>query len=130
MKELIPLKHRITTYLSYYGTKAGIKFNGSCLKEDKITYTHGKIVNIYLAYEFFGGYSGDDNYPTLQNALFGAVKRTRNADIDKYGYSGYGIGFDRRWSFSFPGGGLCQNVIVFGVIWVHQQRLIMEKRIS
>ena len=27
---------------------------------------------------------------------------TKNDDIDKYKYSGYGIGFDRRSSFSFP----------------------------
>ena len=40
---------------------------------------------------------------------------TKNADIDKYGYSGYGIGFDRKSSFSFPGGGFGQNVIIFGV---------------
>ena len=39
----------------------------------------------------------------------------KNTDIDKYGYSGYGIGFDRRSSFSFPGGGFGQNVIIFGV---------------
>ena len=38
-----------------------------------------------------------------------------NADIDKYGYSAYGIGFDRRSSFSFPGGGFGQNVLIFGV---------------
>ena len=35
-------------------------------------------------------------------------------DIDKYRYSGYGIEFDRRGSFSFPGGGFGQNVIIFG----------------
>ena len=39
---------------------------------------------------------------------------TKNADIDKYGYSGYGIGFDRRSSFSFPSGGFGQNVLIFG----------------
>ena len=39
---------------------------------------------------------------------------TKNADIDKYGYSGYGNGFDRKGSFSFPGGGYGQNVIIFG----------------
>ena len=38
-----------------------------------------------------------------------------NADINKYGYSGYGIGFDRRSSFSFPSGGFGQNVLIFGV---------------
>ena len=36
---------------------------------------------------------------------------TKNADIDKYRYSGYGIEFDRRSSFLFPGGGFGQNII-------------------
>ena len=49
---------------------------------------------------------------TLKSCLFGAVTLTKNADIDKYGYSGYGIRFDRRSRFSFPNG---QNVIIFGV---------------
>ena len=40
---------------------------------------------------------------------------TKNADTDKYGYSGYRIGFDRKSRFSFPGGGFGQNVIIFGV---------------
>ena len=39
---------------------------------------------------------------------------TKNADIDKYEYSGYGIGLDRRSSFSFPGDGFGQNVLIFG----------------
>ena len=39
---------------------------------------------------------------------------TKNADIDEYGFSGYGIGFDRRSSFSFPGGGFGQNALIFG----------------
>ena len=51
---------------------------------------------------------------TLKNSLFGAVTLTKNEDIDKYRYSGYGIGFDRRRSFSFSGGGFGQNVIIFG----------------
>ena len=33
----------------------------------------------------------------------------------KKGYSGFGIGFDRRSSFSFPGGGFGQNVLIFGI---------------
>ena len=53
--------------------------------------------------------------PTLENCLSGAVTLTKNVNIDKYGYSGYGIGFDRRSSFSFPGGGYGQNVLIFGV---------------
>ena len=54
------------------------------------------------------------NEPTLKNCLFGAVTLTKNADIEKYRYSGYGIGFDRRSSFSFPSGGFGQNVLIFG----------------
>ena len=46
--------------------------------------------------------------------FFGAVTLTKNADIDKYRYSGYGTGFDRKGSFSFPGGGFAQNVVIFG----------------
>ena len=36
--------------LSYYGTKIRVKFTGDCLKQTKITYTHGKVVNIYIVY--------------------------------------------------------------------------------
>ena len=47
--------------------------------------------------------------------MFGGVKLTKNADIDKYWYFGYGIGFDRKGSFSFPDVGFGQKVINFGV---------------
>ena len=47
--------------------------------------------------------------------MFGAVTLTKNADIDKYWYSGYGIGFDRISSFSFQSTGFGQNVLIFGV---------------
>ena len=47
--------------------------------------------------------------------MFGAVKITKNSDIDKYKYFGYGIGFDRHETSSFPTGGFGQNVIIFGV---------------
>ena len=104
----------LTPELNYYGTKTRVKFNGSCLQQSKISYTHSTIVNIYIVYEL-GASSSHISDPTLKNYLFGAVTLTENADIDKYGCSGYGIGFDRRGSFSFPGGGFGQNVLIFGV---------------
>ena len=79
-----------------------------------MSYTHGKIVNVYIVYEL-GASSSNDNDPTLKNCLFGAVTLTKNADIEKYKYSGYGNGFDRRSSYSFPGGGFVQNIIIFGL---------------
>ena len=106
--------HSITPNLSYYGTKTRVEFNGSCLKQDKVTFNHGKVVNIYIVYEISKSINISD-YPTLENYLFGAVSLTKNADIDKYGYSGYGIGFEWHGIFSFPGTGLGRNVIIFGV---------------
>ena len=72
------------------------------------------ILNVYNVYEL-GASSSNNNDPTLRYCLFGAVTLTTNADIDKYGYSGYGIAFDRRSSFSFPGGGFGQNILIFRV---------------
>ena len=43
--------HSITPELSYYGNKIRVKFNGSCLKQDRIKYTHGTIINIYAVYK-------------------------------------------------------------------------------
>ena len=101
--------------MNYYDDfKVSAKFTGSCLKQLKFTYTHKTIVKIYIVYKL-GASTSNDNDPTLKNCLFGAVTLTKNADIDKYKYSGYGIGFDRRSSFSFPGGGFGQNVLIVGV---------------
>ena len=51
----------------------------------------------------------------LVNCLFGAVSLTKIADIDKYKYSGYGIGFDREGNCSSRGGGFGSNLIIFRV---------------
>ena len=104
----------LTPWIDYYGTKIRLKFNKSYLKQSNtLTYDKDHIVNVYIVYEL-GASSSNDSDPTLKNCLFGAVTLTKNADIDKYRYSGYGIGFDRRSSFPFPGGGFAQNIIIFG----------------
>ena len=43
--------YKITPKLSFYGTKSRVEFNESCLKQDKVTYNHGTIVNTYIVYE-------------------------------------------------------------------------------
>ena len=113
--------------LNYHGTKARVKFTESCLKQPKILYTHGKVVNIYIAYEL-GESSSHINNPTVKNFLFGAVALTKNADIDKYGYSGYGTGFDRKSSFSFRGTGFGQNVLIFGVDMSYSAHIDNKKK--
>ena len=97
---------------AYDNARIKVKSNGDFLKQDKITCNHGPIVNIYVVYRLTP-YTKDSSV-TLQNCLFGAVKLTKNADIGKYKYSGYGIGFYSSGSFSHPSEGYGRNVIIFG----------------
>ena len=98
----------LTPELDYYdGPKIKLSFDMSCLLQDKVTFNHGKIVNIYIVYEevSIASINGNrDSNLTIEKTLFGAVSLTKNADVDKYKYSGYGIAFDRNGSFSFPVG--------------------------
>ena len=102
----------ISPTIKFTGERMYVKFNGSCLKQDKITFNHGKIVSIYNVYDLKSNVNSFD--PTLQNRLFGAVKLTKNIDIDKYEYAGYGMGFDSKGTFSHPRAGTGVNVVVFG----------------
>ena len=45
-------------------------------------------MNVCVVYEITN-FSEIDSYLTLANALFGAAKLTKNADIDKFRYAGY-----------------------------------------
>ena len=88
--------------LNYIGNKTRVNFDGGSLKQDKITFSHGKIINIYIVYEVnLWNYVYSFNL-TLGNSLLGVVKLIKNADIDKYSYSGYSIGFDMKGTFRFP----------------------------
>ena len=89
----------------------------NCFKKDRFTFDHGKIVSVYVVYKknIIASINGNrDSNLTIEKSLFGAVSLTKNADVDKYKYSGYGIAFDKKDSFSFPGGGFGKNVINFG----------------
>ena len=48
MKGLILLVHLIIVLLQ---NETIMVFNGSCLKQDKVTYNHEKTINIYIVYE-------------------------------------------------------------------------------
>ena len=44
-----PLTTSLSPSINYVGNKIRVKFTGSCLKQsNKLTYTHGKLVNIYI----------------------------------------------------------------------------------
>ena len=69
-----------------------INFNGHCLVNN--IYITRKVINLYISYTLGPQLTNLNPDFTLGNCLFGSVKLTKNADLDEYKYSGYGIGFD------------------------------------
>ena len=51
-----------------------------------------------------------------------------NADIDKFKYSAYGTGFDKKGFFSYRSGGTSRNVIIFGVIMSSSAKIDNKKK--
>ena len=87
-----PSDNSLALTLRYDNKRMYLEFNEGCLKQDKFTYNHGKIVNIYIVYDLKSTVNYDADF-TLENYFFGALKLTKNADVDKYKYFGYGIRF-------------------------------------
>ena len=104
------INNTLSLSVNYYGDKVRLRFTWSVLQQKIVTYSHKKVVNLCVVYKITNFY-GIDSYRTLTNALFGAAKLTKNSDIDKYKYFGYGIGFDKGF-YSHPSGGTGRNVII------------------
>ena len=69
---------------------------------------------MFIEINLWANYDGTD-FP-LGNSLFGAVRLTKNADPNKYYYSGYGTGFGTQGKFSLSDvSGFGRNVIIFGI---------------
>ena len=100
------------TKIIYDNARIKFRFNGDLLRQNQVTYNHGPVVNIHIVYETTPDTKTSNI--TLENCLFGAIKLTKNSDVDKHNYSGYGIGFDSRGSFSHPIEGNGTNIIIFG----------------
>ena len=74
-----------------------------------------KVISLYISYTLGPQLRNFNTDFTLSNCLFGSVKLTKNVDLDKYKFTGYGIGFDSCGEYSLPDGSLGKNVIIFGV---------------
>ena len=73
----------LNSWLEYLGTKPRVRFSGSCLGQNAITYNHGKSVNIYIVYEINKNDNTTGSDPQLENRLFRAVTLTKNVAIDR-----------------------------------------------
>ena len=81
---------------------------------------NNNLVYIYIVYKLDPIASSRDTTFTIQNALFGAMQITKNADNSKNNYKGYGICFDERSEFghTITEGGFthttdARNVLIF-----------------
>ena len=70
-------------------------FKESCLKQRNAACTPPNRINFVTVYEL------DTWSLDLKDYLFGGVKLTKNANLDKYVFCDYGFGFDSRSLFSF-----------------------------
>ena len=95
--------------------RMNIKLDGACFKQTKlIRPNNNNVINIYIVYEIEPIFRVSDY--TVQNALLGGVKITKNAtDTSKHKYEGYGICFDEGGTFSKGNINNGRNVIIFGV---------------
>ena len=55
--------------------------------------------------------------------MLGAVSLDKNANINRYKYSGYGIGFDRHGSYSHHSGRTGRNVIILEVDMISSTKI-------
>ena len=95
-------------------------FSGNYFEQDIIAIPNN-VINIYCVYELDPIDFSRNKEFTIQNALFGAIEITKNANTSKYKYKGYGICFDESEEFThvrkednFNHTTSARNVIFFG----------------
>ena len=99
-----------------------VYLQGSHLQQNNVlTSNNANVINIYIVYILDPIASSRDTTFTIQNALFGVMQITKNADNSKNNYKGYGICFDERSEFghTITKGGFthttdARNVLIFG----------------
>ena len=95
-------------------------FSGNYFQHNIIAIPNN-VINIYCVYELDPIDFSRNNKFTIQNALFGTIEITKNANTSKYKYKGYGICFDESEEFTyvrkegnFNHTTLARNIIIFG----------------
>ena len=99
-----------------------VSLSGNHFQQNKVIIPNNdNVINIYCVYKIDPIASTRDDTFKIQNALFGAVEITKNADTSKYHYRGYGICFDKGGTFSNKNINDGRNVLIFGV---HESSLV------
>ena len=110
--------------LIYIG-RMSVRLEGAYFKQMRLLRPNNdNMVNTYIVYLIDPISNSRNTDYTVQNALFGGVKITKNAtDTSKHKYEGYGICFDEDGTFSKGNISNGKNVLIFGV---HENSLVHE----
>ena len=92
-----------------------VYLSGNQFQQIKTNILNNVVINIYCVYKLDPISSSRDDTFSVQNALFGAMQITKNADTSKYKYKGYGICFDEGGMFSKGNIDNGRNILIFGV---------------
>ena len=96
--------------------KMHVSLSGNRFQQNKVIIpNNNNVIDIYCVYKIDLIASTRDDTFTVQNALFGAMEITTNADTSKYNHKGYGICFGEGGTFSMGNINNGRNVIIFGV---------------
>ena len=99
-----------------------VRFEGVYLKQNKLDRpNNNNVIDVYIVYKLDTVSNTRDDTFTVQNALFGGIKLTKNTDTSKYKYEGYGICFDEGGTFSMGNISDGRSVLIFGV---HENSLV------
>ena len=86
--------------------KIYLTFNSDILAQEKVVYSHGPIVNIYVVYTIL--YWPNSNTDVMKNCLFGATA------FDDKKWSGYGLAFGIKDYLHKTCGKTARNLIILG----------------
>ena len=93
-----------------------VYLSGNHFEQNKVIIpNNNNVINMYGVYELQTVTTSRDDTFTIQNALFGAMEITKNADTSKYAYKGYVICFDEGGTFCKGNINNWRNVLVVGV---------------
>ena len=91
-----------------------MKIEGNLIKENKVSFTYKKVVDLFIAYEL-DIWSRDLNAEfTFKNLFIWSCWVEDNAYLESYSFSGHGDRFDSRSRFSVFNDWV-KNVIIFDV---------------
>ena len=91
--------------LGYYKERTYLNFRNDVLAQEKITYTHDHIVNLYIIHLMpYITYKSDSD--TIGQWLFGAT------DYNKKKWSGYGVAFGKKHYLHEDSGKNANNLII------------------